>query len=168
MRMPSGGNLSASVAILTRERGGAPLALQLLYYPAVDVYDPGSPDFPSYKEFSTRDAEGALLTTDDAMKMMNMYFTDQSEARDTRFAVLRADLAGLPPAVILTAEVDPLRDEGKAYADKLKAAGVPTEYKLMEGTMHGFMSFPVPQNAEGMMISVAALRAAFGLADCPS
>ena len=84
---------------------------------------------------------------------------------DTRFAVLRADLTGIAPAVVITAEVDPLRDEGKAYADKLLATGVATHFKFFQGTFHPFMSFPVPQRAEAIDISVAALRTAFGL-DC--
>ena len=155
-----GGNLATSVAILSRDRGGAPLALQLLYYPLVDMPDPAT--YASYKEFSGQ-FEGDIINTEDVRNLVSQYVPDSSAARDPRFAVIKADLAGLPPAVVLTAEVDPLRDEGKAYANRLRAAGVPTQHKLMQGTMHAFMSFPVPQNAQGMTISVAALQTAFRL-----
>ena len=140
-----------------------PLALQILYYPVVDGGDPPPAQFrfPSLKEFSGR-FEGDYLTSDDLPHIAERYL-EPSSMHDPRCAVLRADLTGVAPAVVITAEVDPLRDEGKAYTDKLLATGVVTHFRCFEGTFHPFMSFPVPQRAEAIEISVAALRIAFGL-----
>ncbi len=129
----AGGNLSAVVAQMTKQRSGPELALQLLIYPATRM---GSAT-QSYKDFE----DGYFLTA----KAMNWFFghyLKKTEDWDNLLAspLLNDDLAGLAPAYVMTAGFDPLRDEGRAYADKLKAAGVPVEYVCYEGQIHGFAS----------------------------
>jgi acetyl esterase len=129
----AGGNLAAVAALVLRDAGGPPLAMQALFYPAIDL----AADMPSHFEL----AEGYLLTRDAILWFTGNYVRGPEDVRDWRASPLRAaDLAGLPPAYIVTAGFDPLRDEGQAYADALHAAGVHVTYECFEGMIHGFIT----------------------------
>jgi acetyl esterase len=129
----AGGNLTAVVALMARDRGGPALRHQLLVYPVTDA------DFgrPSYRE----NAEGYLLTTKAMEWFWGHYVPDPARRQDPYAAPLRAaDLSGLPPAFVLTAEYDPLRDEGEALAARFEEAGVPTRLTRYDGAIHGFFA----------------------------
>ena len=129
----AGGNLTAAVALMVRDRRGPALRHQLLIYPVTDA------DFTrqSYRE----NAEGYLLTTKAMEWFWDHYVPDRAQRQEGYASPLRAkDLAGLPPAFVITAEYDPLRDEGEAYAKRLQAAGVPTQLKRYDGAIHGFFA----------------------------
>ena len=127
----AGGNLAAVVALMARDRGGPSLVYQLLVYPVTDY----GFDTPSYGE----NAEGYLLTRDSMRWFWGHYLKDEADGADPYASPLRAEsLAGLPPALVITAEFDPLRDEGAAYATRLREAGVPVQYSSYEGMIHGF------------------------------
>jgi acetyl esterase len=128
----AGGNLATVAAITLRDAGGPPLVFQALAYPATDQ----RMDLPSH----TRFAQGYLLTRDNMLWYRGNYLAP-ADYDDWRASPLRAaDLARLPPAHILTAGYDPLRDEGRAYSDRLVAAGVPVLYECFEGMAHGFIT----------------------------
>ena len=135
----AGGNLAAAVAQASRT-GGPRLAAQLLIYPAVDLagnYGVAAENarFPSRQQ----NAEGYFLTGDAMRFFAGHYLPRLSDSEDPRASPLRnADLGGLPRAVITTAEFDPLRDEGEAYAEALKRAGVDVEYFREAGMVHGY------------------------------
>ena len=126
----AGGNLSAATAVAARD-AGLPLAAQLLIYPGVDFVE--SQDHPSRAE----NASGYFLTAED-MAWFGGHYLQGSAPEDPRASVLRADLTGVAPAVIGTAEYDPLRDEGEAYAAALDKAGVPVVQHRYPGLIHGF------------------------------
>jgi acetyl esterase len=129
----AGGNLTAVVALMARDRGGPALRHQLLVYPVTDA------DFSraSYRE----NAEGYLLTTKAMEWFWGHYVPDPAQRRDAYASPLRAaDLSGLPPAFVLTAEYDPLRDEGEALAGRLAQAGVETRLTRYDGAIHGFFA----------------------------
>ncbi len=127
----AGGNLAAVVAQMARDEGGPELAGQLLIYPVTDYY---TPDKPSY----IQNADGYLLTRDAMIYFWNHYLNAPAEADNPYAAPLRAaDLSNLPPAFVLTAQFDPLRDEGEQYADRLSEAGVQTHRQCYGGTIHG-------------------------------
>ena len=129
----AGGNMAAVTALRLREEGGPALRGQLLLYPVTDYHTPGT---PSYEE----NAEGYGLTRDTMKWFWDHYLSDPSEGAHPHASPLRApDLSGLPPALVVTAEYDPLRDEGEFYAGKLRAAGVPTTLTRYDGVNHGFM-----------------------------
>jgi acetyl esterase len=128
----AGGNLAAAVSLKARDAGRPPLAFQLLIYPAVD------PDmnFPSARD----NAEGYSLTTADMRWFWNNYVPDPAQRNDPLAAPLRAEsLRDVPPAIVVTAEYDPLRDEGERYADRLEEAGVTVRRRSYRGTIHGFL-----------------------------
>jgi acetyl esterase len=128
----AGGNLAAVVARLARDRGGPPIALQALLYPATD-YDL---DSPSYCEF----ADGYLLTREAMAWYWDRYVPAPSGRRDPSASPLRADrLEGLPPALVITAEYDVLRDEAESYAARLSEAGVDVRMTRYDGMIHGFL-----------------------------
>jgi acetyl esterase len=135
----AGGNLAATVAIACRD-AGIKLAAQLLVYPVTDVagnYADGEENarFPSRAE----NAEGYFLSRAVMEWFAGHYLGDSQHGADWRVSPLRAsNLAGLAPAIVTTAWFDPLRDEGKAYADALAAAGVPTKYYDGPGLIHGY------------------------------
>jgi acetyl esterase len=137
----AGGNLAATAAIACRD-AGIPLAAQLLVYPVTDVAgnyaDPAqNARFPSRAE----NAEGYFLSRAVMEWFCGHYLADPTHGLDWRVSPLRAkNLAGVAPAVICTAWFDPLRDEGKAYADALAAAGVTTRYYGGPGLIHGYFS----------------------------
>ncbi|MFL5266938.1 MAG: alpha/beta hydrolase [Stellaceae bacterium] len=129
----AGGNMAAVTALRLRDEGGPGLRGQLLLYPVTDYYTPGT---PSYEE----NAEGYGLTRDTMKWFWDHYLRDPSEGAHPHASPLRApDLSGLPSTLVITAEYDPLRDEGEFYAEKLKAAGVPTAVTRYNGVNHGFM-----------------------------
>lgn len=149
----AGGNLAAVTALRARDAGGPALAGQLLVYPVTDR--PGR--HPSYAE---NDRDYGLTTAG-----MAAYWAHYAAPEGAPLAEpLRAELAGLPPAFVLTAEYDVLRDEGEAYAERLKAAGVSTEAKRYPGMIHGFFSFPgiIPGATEAVADAAAWLRRLWG------
>jgi len=129
----AGGALAAAVARRARDRGGPRLAFQVLIYPALDA----DFDTPSYLEY----AEGYLLTRAAMVWYWGHYLPDPSSLRgDPDACPMAADgLAGLPPALVITAGYDPLRDEGEAYARRLRADGVETGLTRYPGMVHGFL-----------------------------
>lgn len=128
----AGGNLAAAVCLLARDRGGPRLAFQLLLYPVTNF----AFDTPSY----TENADGYLLTQADMRWFWRHYLPDEAAGRSPYASPLQAeDLRSLPPALVVTAEFDPLRDEGEAYAARLHDAGVPTELRRSDGLIHGFL-----------------------------
>jgi acetyl esterase len=128
----AGGNLSAVVTQLCVRDGEPPPALQLLLYPAVDRVEAR----PSLQLFES----GFFLTVDELAWFQEQYTgTVGADVADPRVSPLRArDLSGLPPALIITAAFDPLRDEGEAYAAALRAAGSTVELRRIAGQVHGF------------------------------
>jgi len=154
----AGGNLAAVVALMARDRSGPSLAFQLLVYPITDF----SFDTPSYRENAT----GFHLTRDDMAWCWGHYLTNELEGYEPYASPLRADdFRGLPPALILTAEYDPLRDEGEAYARKLEDAGVPATLKRYDGMIHGFVRRTdlLDKAREALDDVAAALREALGI-----
>lgn len=126
----AGGNLAAVVAQLARANGAPDLRFQLLVYPVTDY----NYDTPSYRE----NAEGYLLTKDSMVWFWDHYLNNPAEGNDPKASPLRAsDLSGLPRALVITCEYDPLRDEGEAYASRLAEAGVPTTAVRFNGQIHG-------------------------------
>lgn len=131
----AGGNLAAATALRARSEDGPRIAAQLLVYPALD----DAADLPSYRTF----AEAPLLTTRDVRWFWRLYL---GEAADSEATYARpgaaARLEGLAPTAVLTAEQDPVRDDGEQFARRLARAGVPTWTKRYEGVYHGFFAFP--------------------------
>jgi acetyl esterase len=155
----AGGNLAACVAIANRDRSGPALVAQVLVYPVVD---------PACASASmVRNGAGYLLTADSMRFMWHSYLGDDAHRSDPRANPLAATtLAGLPPATVITAEYDPLCDEGEAYARALAAAGVPVTWSHYAGQVHGFFSMYAlaPQAAVATEQAARALRRAFGTA----
>ena len=128
----AGGNLAAVVALLARDAADGAIALQVLVYPVTDL----SSESKSYNDF----AEGYMLTRDSMRWFKNHYLKSAGDAEDWRASPIRAkSLAGLPPALVVTAGFDPLRDEGAAYAARLTEAGVRVDYVCYGGMIHGFV-----------------------------
>jgi acetyl esterase len=126
-------NMAAVTAPRLRNEGGPALCGQLLLYPATDYY---MPDTPSYQE----NVERYELTRDTMKWFWDHYLSGASERGHAHASALRAtDLSGSPPALVITVEYHPLRDEGELYAEKLKAAGVPVAISRYSGVNHGFM-----------------------------
>lgn len=145
----AGGNLAAVVSWMALERGTPRLALQVLLVPALDY----NFERESYAQF----AEGYGLTRASMHWFWQHYLTNEQEGAHPYASPLRAgNAAGLAPAFIATAEYDPLRDEGEAYAEKLRAAGVPVKYHCYEGMIHPFLG------KQSTLDAAAALRAAWG------
>ena len=131
----SGGNLATVTALRIRDEGGPALSGQLLIYPVADYHTPATPSYLA-------NADGYLLTRDTMIWFWEHYLNNVSEANDPHASPLRApDLRGLPPALVITAELDPLRDEGERYAERLQLAGVPTILSRYDGMIHGFFLF---------------------------
>ena len=128
----AGGNLAAVVTLLARDQGAPSIALQVLLYPVTDV----AAETPSYQDF----AEGYMLTRESMRWFIAQYLNTKDEAADWRASPIRArSHAGLPPALIVTAGFDPLRDEGEAYAARLREAGGRVDYACYGGMIHGFV-----------------------------
>lgn len=128
----AGGNLAAAVALMARERGSVSIAAQVLVYPITN----DDLDTPSYLEF----AEGYMLTRRSMAWFWEQYLETPEQSADVRCSPAKADdLSGLPPAFVLTARYDVLRDEGEAYARALSDAGVGVTTKRYDGMIHGFL-----------------------------
>ena len=146
----AGGNLAIVTAIALRDNpAGVPVIAQLPFYPATDM----TRDYPSY----TRFAEGYMLTRE-SMEWFNAAY--RAEAAHIRTSPLTGDLAGLPPAVVVTASLDPVRDQGRAYAGALAAAGVPVVFREAKGNIHGFITLrkAIPSSIGDVAGAFAALR----------
>lgn len=129
-----GGTLATVTNIRIRDEGGPDLSGQLLVYPITDYYDPPT---QSYID----NADGYFLTSDAMKWFLDLYLKSPAEANHPQVSPLRCDnLAGLAPAYVITAEFDPLRDEGDQYAQRLREAGVETVHKPCPGMIHGFYS----------------------------
>ncbi|MEU1598028.1 alpha/beta hydrolase [Streptomyces sp. NPDC005708] len=158
-----GGNMTAALTLMAKERGDVPLVQQVLFYPVTDA----SFDTGSYHQFAT----GYFLRRDAMEWFWDQYTTDESERVQITASPLRAtteQLAGLPPALVITAEADVLRDEGEAYAGKLREAGVPVTAVRYQGVIHDFVMLNALRetHAAGAAIgqAVAVLRTALGTA----
>jgi len=153
----AGGNLAAVVALMARDHGKPRLAYQLLIFPATDA----AMDSASIKQC----ADGYFLTRDGMAWFWKQYVRDDADRAHPYASPLRAqNLRGLPPALVITAEFDPLRDEGEAYGARLREAGVPVAVTRYDGTIHGFFLMPsvLDQGKKAVAEAVAALRTAFG------
>jgi acetyl esterase len=156
----AGGNISAVMTQLARDNGGPPLVFQLLWYPPTT----GDMTLPSMIE----NADGPILDRDVVGAFLQWYLPPEidisrpTELPTTLSPANHADLSGLPPAFIGTAEYDPIRDDGARYAELLSAAGVPVERYHAPTLVHGFVSFAlvVPAAAEATNRGIAALKAA--------
>jgi acetyl esterase len=152
----AGGNLTAVVALMARDRGGPRLAFQLLVYPVTDV----ARDTRSYEE----NADGYFLTRKAMEWFWGHYLGRPTDGENAYASPLRAaSLAGLPPALVITAEFDPLRDEGEAYARRLEEAGVHVRLKRYDGMIHGFfgMGRVLDQGKQAMAEATGHLRLCF-------
>jgi acetyl esterase len=152
----AGGNLAAVVAMMSRDRGGPPLVHQLLIYPVTD----NRFDTTSYKD----NGSGYLLSANMMRWFWHHYLDSEADGDNPLASPLRArDLSGLPSATVLTAEYDPLRDEGRAYAKRLQEAGVATAHTNYPGVFHGFigMTEQIPRARQAVEEACAALRKAF-------
>lgn len=148
----AGGNLSAVMALRARDRNGPKIAMQVLIYPVTDA----NFDRPSYT-----DPENQLFLTRDSMIwFFDHYIPDAARRTEPEASPLYAeDLSGLPPAVVLTAEHDPLRDEGEEYAERLEAAGVEVNLQRHKGQMHAFFALlMLPGSERGFQQVVKAIR----------
>lgn len=152
----AGGNLAAVTALLARDRGGPRLAHQLLVYPVIDC----AFDTRSYLE----NAEGYFLTREMMRWFWHHYLEKPEQAADPYASPIRAStLSGVAPATVITAEYDPLRDEGEAYASRLAADGVRASLTRYGGMIHGFlgMGSAIDQARAAMAQAAAELRGAF-------
>jgi acetyl esterase len=147
----AGGNLAAIMAQRSRQRGGPPIAFQALIYPVTDA----DLDNASY----TAEENQLMLSRESMVWFWDHYLPDVARRAEPDASPLRAtDLAGLPPAIVLTAEYDVLRDEGEAYADALEAAGVPVDRQRVPGQMHGFFTLlMVPGHEEAIELIATSL-----------
>ena len=148
----AGANLAAVTALRNRDEQGPALRGQLLWYPMVDYHSPASGSSLAY-------AEGYYLTRADTLWFWQQYLNDHGEA-DNPYAVplKAASLSGLPPALVIAAEYDPLRDGALAYAQAMADQGVRVEQTCYAGMVHGFMAFPTPVADQALQSSVQWLR----------
>jgi len=156
----SGGNLAAVVTLMAREKGGPKLAFQLLVYPGVDLTDDHR---PSMLEF----ADGHFLTRTLMDYFANHYVPKPEDRRNVQASPLFAsDFRGLPPAMVITAECDLLRDQGELYAQKLREAGVPVTVKRFDGMIHPFFSFGgiIDDGRAAHAVAASAVRTALSSA----
>ncbi len=154
----AGGNLAAVISQMARDRSGPLLVFQLLIYPATDL----TANTPSSEE----NAHGYGLDRQDGDWFMNHYLNGEEDKLNPLASPhLAPDLSGLPPALIITAQYDPLRDEGELYGQRLKAAGVPVTISRYNGMIHGFLSMAsiLDQGKQAIAECAAALQAAFTL-----
>ncbi|MBX3027922.1 alpha/beta hydrolase [bacterium] len=153
----AGGNLAAVVAQMARDRGGPRLVFQLLIYPATDA----ACDTVSQRE----NAEGYLLTARDMTWFWGHYLGEGTPRASEPYAspLRAATLANLPPALVITAELDPLRDEGEAYAAALERAGVAAKVTRYDGMIHGFfgMGAMIDKAKTAVQEAAGTLRIAF-------
>jgi len=153
----AGGNLAAVVALMARDREGPALCYQVLIYGETDYYKPGTASYATY-------SEGYGLTREDMIWFWDQYLARPEDSMHSYAAPLRAtDLSGLPPALIITAEYDPVRDEAEHYALRLQQAGVQVQLSRYAGMIHGFFRmFALFEQSLVALAEVAdALRMAF-------
>ncbi|KUP96435.1 alpha/beta hydrolase [Thermobifida cellulosilytica] len=159
----AGGGLAAAVALLSRE-DGPELALQVLIYPVTDLTGyPVAEDTPYPSRITN--GEGYFLTSAGMHWFARQYLADPADAEDFRASPIRAaDLSGAPPALVVTADFDPLRDEGEAYARALAAAGVPATTVRVNGGLHGLFGLGalLPESRRAELPVVGALRGTIG------
>jgi acetyl esterase len=145
----AGGNLAAATTLMLRDEGGPKLIGQLLVYPNTDY----RADTTSMQE----NADPWLFNRTSVAWYWGHYLTDPADGSNPLASPLQAaDLAGLPPAFVITAEHDPLRDEGEAYAARLAAAGVPVTVRRYQGVMHGFFAMAGTLDAGAAAIAEAS------------
>ena len=157
----AGGNLAAAVSLLARDQGGPDLVHQGLIYPG--TASPVVHDIPSHEE----NAEGYFLETETVEFYYENYVQSPAHVRNAYASPLLAgDYSGLPPATVITAGFDPIRDEGVRYAEALAADGVDTEHLHYEDMIHAFVSLPdaIPQGKDALDRLGAELADAFGTA----
>jgi acetyl esterase len=145
-----GGNMSAALTLIAKERSGPELAAQALFYPVTDA----SFDTDSYDQF----AEGYFLRRDGMQWFWDQYAPDEAQRDEVTASPLRAttdQLAGLPPALVITAEADVLRDEGEAYGRKLREAGVDVSATRYEGVIHDFMMLNALRETNGAKAAIS-------------
>lgn len=151
----AGANLAATTALRARDAGEAALHGQLLFYPIVDWPTPPSASLTSF-------AEGYYLTRADVLWFWQQYLRSESDRHDPYAIPLAAgDLSRLPPALVITAEYDPLRDGGERYAQCLAAAGVPVRHTRYDGMVHGFLAFPTLRADQALEEAAAWLSERF-------
>lgn len=152
----AGGNLTAVVSLMAKESSGPGFIFQLLVYPGTDM----SCSFDSHRKFG----KGYRLTKELIEWFYSHYFTDDDDITHWKASPLNAsDLSGLPPAFVLSAGFDPLQDENRAYAEKLKNAGVAVKHSHYAGMIHGFLTMPgaLDKAREGISECAKELRGAF-------
>jgi acetyl esterase len=152
----AGGNLAAVVALMARDRGGPSLGLQVLVYPVIDFRF----DTPSHLD----PGDPKVLQSDEVRYYWYEYLADEADGARAYASPIRAEsLASLPPALVVVAEFDPLRDEGEAYATRLAAEGVHVSVHRYDGMFHSFVTFlgALPQARDAVARIGDALRAAF-------
>jgi acetyl esterase/lipase len=149
-----GGNLAAALTLLAKQRGGVNFAAQVLFYPVTNA----NFDTPSYLQF----AEGYFLRRDNMMWFWDQYTSDPVKRAEITASPLTAtleDLEGLPPALIINGEADVLRDEGEAYGDKLRAAGVPVTAVRYAGMVHDFVMLDALRQTHAAEAAIAQASA---------
>jgi acetyl esterase len=157
----AGGNLATVACLMAREQGGPPIAFQVMIYPTTDASEE-SYELPSHRENGAGDR---LVSNADLQLWWRHYLSGGADPGNPHISPLQApDLSGLPPALVITAEYDPLRDPGEAYARRLAEAGVPTELRRYDGQIHAFFILPaaVERGRECMDEVGEALRKALG------
>jgi acetyl esterase len=149
-----GGSIAAALTFLAQQRGGVSFAAQVLFYPVTSAnFDTGS-----YPQF----AEGYFLRRDNMMWFWDQYTTDPGQRAEITAAPLNAtpeDLEGLPPTLIINGEADVLRDEGEAYGDKLRAAGVPVTAVRYAGMIHDFVMLDTLRKTHAAEAAIAQAAA---------
>lgn len=158
----AGGNMATVLALMAKQRGDVHFVHQSLYYPMTDALAEETGSMRTYKDGPYGSAAGAAW-------FWSSYLADGASRSDLLVSPLQAtldDLEGLPPALVIVDENDVLRDQGEAYADKLREAGVPTTSVRFNGTIHDFMRLNALRDSEStqaaITLAVAALRRAFG------
>ncbi|HEX8790813.1 MAG TPA: alpha/beta hydrolase [Polyangiaceae bacterium] len=152
----AGGNISAVICQICKQTGEPMPAFQMLIYPATDAR----------RQSESRDlfAEGYFLTQDLMEWFWTAYAPADADLTDVRLSpVLAEDVSGLPPAFVLTAGFDPLRDEGRAYAEKMAAAGVAVEHVCAEGMPHGFLTLGGALSEAARIVHLVADRVRAGV-----
>jgi acetyl esterase len=152
----AGGNLATAVAMLGRDRGGPQIAMQVLAYPVTTT---------DLSIGFDNDYEGFSLYRDELQWHQDNYLPDPSRANDPLVSPLdHGNLAQLPPALILTAQCDPLHAQGELYAEALKRAGVTAEHRQWPGMIHGFFQLPTVfgEGAEAVQLAGQALQRSLG------
>lgn len=152
----AGGNLSAVLAQMARDKGGLNIIHQTLMYPTVDA----ALNYRSIDEFAT----GYMLTKALMQKFHAAYLPNPADHKHPYCSPIYGELKGLPPATVITAEYDPLRDEGNLYAEKLQAAGVPVAHREFKNTIHDFTMMAtkrLPEARESLEMIIEELRKVF-------